>query len=114
MKSIYDQETPKPRKVDTPTELELMIRTVRNAVRIPDLNLVHYERKLLKYADPTESKLDNAALLVISYFSGSIISQNKSLGMRITLPLLVTMGAFGYLMPKTATNIFKEIKSQFI
>ena len=108
--SIYDQELKTPSKSEPPTELELYTRKFRDATRILDLNLVQYERKFLKYVDSSEAKLDNLGLVIISYFSGSIIAQNKSLIGRIGIPMVVSITAFGYLMPKTSRNIFNALK----
>ena len=111
MKSIYDNKRPAQEIQDDATDLELMVRNVRNALALPDLQLVKYERKLLQFVDKSESKLDNAAIMLLSYFSGSIISQNRPLYTRVAMPIFITLGMFGYLMPRTATNIFKEIKN---
>ncbi|TDL26918.1 hypothetical protein BD410DRAFT_475685 [Rickenella mellea] len=117
---IYPAEDPQIVLVDTPTELERRIGVARRAVTNTYfqghshvqgwvsrwIGVEHAVENRVKSLIPPDEPLTPGLLYVgVATLTGSVVSRNRNIALRLTLPPTLFLLSLNYLLPKTSSNI---------
>ncbi|KAJ3295778.1 hypothetical protein HK104_002338 [Borealophlyctis nickersoniae] len=122
--SIYDEPEDRVTVVEEPSKLELGIRqarhevsrtfsSTRNQLQLGVNEWIKLEQKftdtLKRYVDQDEKLLPGALYVTVAGFAGSIVAKHRSFPVRMLTPTGFAAGAFVYLYPRTAKNVYSKL-----